>query len=207
VAPPTPEEELSLTETEYEEIDENSTSKKEDNDNYKLVLDEDEEDEEQRKVLLDMRTAEQEGAARAIQKVVSLKAKMRKMKRSSAATKSELASTKLVLQFTQDELELANNEIENKKVKMEEMRAKVDRLVHCHWARHQIVHDDLVRRHNEQLHNLRLQLEHTQSQVAVRNHQLTHWMAAAREERRQQNAYPPQQITQIPVVEASHKTI
>ena len=144
------------------------------NDNIVRASDE-EGDEDDRHILLDMRTAEQDGPAKMIQKVVSLGCKMRRLERHAGEASSELESTKLVLQITQEELELTNQELQGKKAKLDHYKGKLARIQAHHWQRHQILHDELVGKHKKETKALQKELAQVKADLALRNRQIAHW--------------------------------
>ena len=151
----------------------NEDEKDDDDDNN------DHEEEEERQVLLDMRTAEQGGMAKAIQKVVALKAGMRKMRRQKESTESELKSTRLVLELTQEELDLATQELDQQREKISNFNAKFARLQSQHWSRHGILRDALDEKHEREIRALRKELDQAKSDLVLRNRQLAHWTGNA----------------------------
>ncbi|CAB9496553.1 expressed unknown protein [Seminavis robusta] len=141
---------------------------------------EEEEEEEQRQILLDMRTAEQQGPAHAIRKVVSLQSKVRKLRRTNRATRKDLESTQLMLDLTQEELTLANQELQQQQSAVHECKDKLWRLQTQHWQRHKILHEELVERHQRQIKGLQKELDDVKTQLAFRNNrrqqqQQHHW--------------------------------
>ena len=88
----------------------------------------DDDEKEQRRILLDLRTATQAGPANAIRKVVSLRSRLRKLKREGRTTRDELESTRTVLDITQEELHLASEELEHEKSKVVELQGKLSRI-------------------------------------------------------------------------------
>jgi Ring finger domain len=138
-----------------------------------------EDEDEERQILLDMRFAEQQGPARAIHKIVSLKSEIRRIRRASSNATDELESTKQALELTQRELQMANLALESQTTKVLGLNDKLTRLQTLHWQRHQILHEELTERHTRQVTSIQKELDQVKAELAFRNRQLAQWTGYA----------------------------